>query len=170
MIKPVCNIKFMYHWYHHRHSQDFPMQLIYQRKTSRCHPNYTFPEGFNIAHTENYCSNEAKCLEMIDKIILPYIKKVDQVLRITEKSGVGSHSWRIQGTVDTNSKKERGWFERKKGACTEQHDRPFKNTGIYGKSKRQSLSAEEHTKSSHDLSTKTIRKWKATRERQAPSC
>ena len=51
------------------------MQLIYQGKTSRCHPNYTFPEGFNITHTENHWSNEAKCLEMIDKIILPYVKK-----------------------------------------------------------------------------------------------
>ena len=39
------------------------------------------PEGFNIAHTENHWSNEAKCLEMIDKIILP-----------SEKSGVASHS------------------------------------------------------------------------------
>ena len=51
------------------------MQLIYQGKTSRCHPNYTFPEGFNITHAENHWSNEAKCLEMIDKIILPNVKK-----------------------------------------------------------------------------------------------
>ena len=156
MIKPVCNIKFMYHWYHHRHSQDFP---------SRCHPNYTFHEGFNITYTENYWSNEAKCVRRDHwHNHLDVCKKVDQVLRITEKSGVASHSWRIQGTVDTSSKKESGWFERKNGACTEQHDQPFPNTGIDGKSKRQSLSAEEHTILSHDLSAKTIRKWKATRE------
>ena len=145
----------MYHWYRHRHKKDFPMQLMYQGKTSRCHPNYTFPEGFNITHTENHWSNEAKCLEMIDKIILP-----------SEKSGVASHSWRIQGTVDTSSKKESGWFERKNGACTEQHDQPFPNTGIDGKSKRQSPSAEEHTKLDHERIAKTIRKWRATRGRQ----
>ena len=47
------------------------------------------------------------------------------------------------------------------------HDQPFLNTGIDGKSKRQSPSAEEHTKLGHGRSgTKTIRKWKATRERR----
>ena len=101
---------------------------------------------------------------------LAVCKKVDQVLRITEKSGVASHSWRIQGTVDTISKKESVWFEQKNGACTEQHDQPFPNTEIDGKSKHQSLYAEEHTILSQNLSAKTIRKWKATRERQAPLC
>ena len=46
---------------------------IYQGKASRCHPNYTFPEGFSVTRTESYWSNEAKCLEMIDQIILPYV-------------------------------------------------------------------------------------------------
>ena len=72
--------------------------------------------------------------------------------------------------MDTSSKKESGWFERENEACTEQHDQPFPNTELDGKSKRRSLSGEQHTKLSHELSAKTIRKWKATRERQAPSC
>ena len=69
--------------------------------------------------------------------------------------------------MDTSSKRESGWFERKNGACTEQQDQPFTNTGIEGKSKRQSQSTEEQTKLGHEWSgTKTIRKWKATRERR----
>ena len=76
-------------------------------------------------------------------------------------------------TVDSSSKKESGWFERKNDAFTKQHDQPFSNTGIDSISKdsiiskRQSLPAEEHTKLGHERSgTKTIKRWKATRERR----
>ena len=40
-----------------------PIQLIYQGKTNKCHPNYNFPNGFHITHTPNHWSNETKSLE-----------------------------------------------------------------------------------------------------------
>ena len=67
------------------------MQLIYKGKTSRYNPNYSFLEGFNITH-KKYHWYEAKFLEMIDKNHPAVCKKVDHILKITEKSGVASHS------------------------------------------------------------------------------
>ena len=60
-----------------------PIQLISQGKTTKCHPNYNFPDGFHITHTPNHWSNETKSLGMIDKIIMPYVKRqiVDLQLR-----------------------------------------------------------------------------------------
>ena len=52
-----------------------PIQLIYQGKANKCHPNYNFPNGFHITHTPNHWSNETKSLEMVDKIIMPYVKQ-----------------------------------------------------------------------------------------------
>jgi hypothetical protein len=34
-----------------------PPQLIYQGKTDACHPNYDFPEEWDIYHTESHWSN-----------------------------------------------------------------------------------------------------------------
>ena len=52
-----------------------PIQLIYQEKTNKCHPNYNLPNRFHITHTPNHWSNETKSLEMIDRIIMPYVKQ-----------------------------------------------------------------------------------------------
>ena len=52
-----------------------PIQLIYQVKTNKCHPNYNFPNGFHITHMPNHWSNETKSLEMTDKIIMSYVKQ-----------------------------------------------------------------------------------------------
>ena len=52
-----------------------PIQLIYHGKTNKHHPNYNFPNGFHITHTPNHWSNETKSLEMIDKVIMPYVKQ-----------------------------------------------------------------------------------------------
>ena len=52
-----------------------PIQLIYQGKTNKCHPNYNFPNGFRITHTTIHWSNETKSLEMTDKIIMSYVKQ-----------------------------------------------------------------------------------------------
>jgi hypothetical protein len=53
-----------------------PMQILYQGKTDRSHPKYTFPDGFDIFHTPNHWANEETCLRFFEKIIFPYIKKV----------------------------------------------------------------------------------------------
>ena len=60
-----------------------PIQLIYQGKTNKCHPNYNFPNGFPITHTPNHWSSESKSLKMMDRIIMPYVKQqiVDLQLR-----------------------------------------------------------------------------------------
>ena len=53
-----------------------PMQILYQGKTNRSHPKYTFPEGFDIFHTPNHWANEETCLWFFENIILPYVKHV----------------------------------------------------------------------------------------------
>ena len=52
-----------------------PMQILYQGKTNRSHPKYTFPEGFDIFHTPNHWANEETCLRFFENIILPYIRR-----------------------------------------------------------------------------------------------
>ena len=52
-----------------------PIQLIYQGKPDRCHPNFAFPEEFHVTHTPNHWSNEEKSKELVTKILIPYIKK-----------------------------------------------------------------------------------------------
>ena len=66
--------------------------------------------------------------------------------------------------MDTSSKKESGWFERINGACAEQHDQLFSNTGLNAKLKQQRPSAEKQTNLGQERSAKTIRKRKAIRE------
>ena len=39
-----------------------PMQILYQGKTGRSHPKYSFPDGFGIYHTPNHWANEETCL------------------------------------------------------------------------------------------------------------
>lgn len=53
-----------------------PIQLIYQGKTDRCHPKFHFPKEFHITHTDNHWSNEKKAMELINHIIIPYMKKI----------------------------------------------------------------------------------------------
>ena len=77
-----------------------PIQLIYQGKTNKCHPNYNFPNGFHITHTPNHWSNETKSLEMIDKIIMPYVKQQIADLSIEKKPGVAADSRCLQRSVD----------------------------------------------------------------------
>ena len=39
-----------------------PPQLIYQGKTTGCHPKVTFPEKWNVTHSDNHWSTEKPCL------------------------------------------------------------------------------------------------------------
>ena len=62
-------------------SEFLPMQPIYEGKTTKCLPkNVIFPKGFNITFTKNHWSNEEKALELLNKIIFPYIENVKERL------------------------------------------------------------------------------------------
>ena len=37
--------------------QFLPFQVLYQEKTDRCHPSYTFPDDLDIFHTHNHWAN-----------------------------------------------------------------------------------------------------------------
>ena len=61
------------------------MQIIYEGKTNRCHPqNVEFPDGFNITHSKNHWSNEEKAIELLQEIIFPYLKKKKEELGLPE--------------------------------------------------------------------------------------
>ena len=57
-----------------------PIQLIFKGKTSRCHPNFKFPEWWHITHSPKRWSNEEIMLQYIDHIVLPYINGVREML------------------------------------------------------------------------------------------
>ena len=57
-----------------------PIQLIYQDKTDHCHLYFAFPEEFHVTHTPNHWSNEEKSKELVTKILIPYVtKKIDDL-------------------------------------------------------------------------------------------
>ena len=53
-----------------------PIQLIYKGKTSRFHPKFQFPEGWDITHAPNHWSSEFTMIQYINNIVVPYIVKV----------------------------------------------------------------------------------------------
>ena len=57
-----------------------PMQILYQGKTKRSHPKYTFPDGLDIFHTPNHWANEETCLRFFENIIFPHIRKLRETL------------------------------------------------------------------------------------------
>ena len=59
------------------------MQLIYAGKTTRCEPKgIQFPEGFHVTETPNHWSNEEKAIEHVHNILIPYVKKMREELRL----------------------------------------------------------------------------------------
>ena len=52
-----------------------PPQLIYKGKTMRCHPDVTFPPGWDIWHTDNHWSNEDTIKRYLKKIIIPFVNR-----------------------------------------------------------------------------------------------
>ena len=51
-----------------------PMQLIYKGKTQRCLPKgINFPDGFDVTCTKNHWSNEEKCIQHLERIVVPYL-------------------------------------------------------------------------------------------------
>ena len=90
-----------------------PIQLIYQGKTNNCHPNYNFPNSFHITHTPNHWSNENKSLEMIDKIIMPYVKQQIADLQLRK-----NQEWLLIADVFKGQ-----WTEAVKKITAELHDK-----------------------------------------------
>ena len=64
-----------------------PMQIVHQGQTDCCHPKFKFPEEFNITHPANHWPNKEKAIELIEKVLLPYVrnKKEELDLRPTKK-------------------------------------------------------------------------------------
>lgn len=61
-----------------------PPQLIYQGKTSLCHPRgITWPKGFHVTHSENHWSNETVHIDYLKKTIIPHITSLRQKLNLS---------------------------------------------------------------------------------------
>ena len=60
-----------------------PIQLVYQGKTTRCLPQVEFPANWNITYSENHWSNENTMKDYIHKIILPYVTKKRDDLKLS---------------------------------------------------------------------------------------
>jgi hypothetical protein len=57
-----------------------PPHLIYCGKTNKCHPDITFPPGWDVHHSENHWSTEATMLHFIDCVLVPYVQSTKQTL------------------------------------------------------------------------------------------
>ena len=51
------------------------LQFIYAEKTNRCLPQYDFPSGWHVSHSDNHWSNEITMKQYFEKIILPYVNE-----------------------------------------------------------------------------------------------
>lgn len=59
-----------------------PPQLLYKGKTARCHPPVTFPDGWDVWHTDNRWSNEETMKRYIEKIIVPFVTQKRKALKL----------------------------------------------------------------------------------------
>ena len=53
-----------------------PIQLVYLRKMSRCHPQYAFPLDWHITQSPNQRSTEQTMMDYLAHIIFPYVDSV----------------------------------------------------------------------------------------------
>ena len=49
-------------------------QLLYQGTTTRCHPKATFPETWDVWHSESHRSTHETVKRMVGTILLPYVE------------------------------------------------------------------------------------------------
>ena len=47
--------------------------LVYEGKTTKCHPSIEFPNGWYVTHTANHWCNEETMIEYIKSVIVPYM-------------------------------------------------------------------------------------------------
>jgi len=61
-----------------------PPQIIYQGKTTRCLPNYDFPEKWHITYSINHWSIETTMKEYLDNVLLPYVNEKWKALGLAD--------------------------------------------------------------------------------------
>ena len=61
-----------------------PSQLLYQGKMPKCHPQISFPAGWDVWHSVNHWSNEITMRRYIDNIIVPFVIKWRKELKLKE--------------------------------------------------------------------------------------
>ena len=59
-------------------------QLVYEGKTTRCLPHYTFPSRWHVTYSANHWSNEDTMNEYLEHIILPYIRNKRAQLKLAD--------------------------------------------------------------------------------------
>ena len=47
----------------------------------RCLPSFDFPTDFNVTFSDNYWSNKEKSIELLKKVIFPYLKQAKASLK-----------------------------------------------------------------------------------------
>ena len=61
-----------------------PPQLIYQGKTLRCHPKVSFPQGWDIWHSDNHWSNEDTMTRYIKEIVVPFLSQTREAMKLAK--------------------------------------------------------------------------------------
>ena len=59
-----------------------PIQLVYQGKTPRCIPSFTFPSDWHITFSHNHWCNESTVKDYIEKILILYITRKKDELKL----------------------------------------------------------------------------------------
>ena len=79
-----------------------PIQLIYQGKSPRCHPHFTFPEGWHITHSPRHWSTEQTMLQYIGHIVIPYVESIRELISDDKPALVIMDNFKGQVTVAVN--------------------------------------------------------------------
>ena len=75
-----------------------PMQLIYRRKTDKCHPPVAFPDDWDTTHNENHWQMSLQCY--IQRIIVPFIERVRSDINV-EPSNTANYLFSFSGHFST---------------------------------------------------------------------
>ena len=62
-----------------------PVEMVYEGKTTKCHPAVKFPEGWHVTHTPNHWCNEDTMVEYITTVIVPYMNEKRRHLGLDPK-------------------------------------------------------------------------------------
>ena len=62
-----------------------PVQMVYEGKTSKCHPPVKFPQGWHVTHTPNHWCNEDTMIDYIAAVIVPYMNEKRRQLSLDSK-------------------------------------------------------------------------------------
>ena len=60
----------------------FLPQFLYKGKTTKCHPQVTFPNRWDVWHTDNHWSDEETTKRYIEKIIVPFVIQKRKALKL----------------------------------------------------------------------------------------